>query len=52
MDKEKNMSPADVDTQFIDCCPVPEGEVSGEAHYEANLDAARVRKLAMGEDLN
>ena len=34
----------DVEAEFLDWCQVREGVVSGETHYKAILEAARVRK--------
>ena len=39
----------DVEVQFLDWCQVREETVSGEVHYKAVLDAARVRKRAFEE---
>ena len=33
----------DVKAQFLEWCQVREGQVSGDTHYRAILDAARVR---------
>ena len=37
----------DVETQFLDWYEVRQGVVSGETHYKAILDAARVRKRSL-----
>ena len=39
----------DVEAQFEDWYQVRKGQVSGETHYKAILDAARVRKQAFEE---
>ena len=42
------MDPAgDVEAQFLDWYQVREGQVSGETHYKAILDAARVSKRSL-----
>ena len=38
----------DVEAQFLDWYQCREGEVSGETHYKAILDAARVRAFEEG----
>ena len=44
------MDPAgDVEAQFLDWYQVREGQVSGETHYKAILDAARVSKRSFEE---
>ena len=39
----------DVETQFLDWYEVRQGVVSGETHYKAILEAARVRKRSLLE---
>ena len=41
----------DVETQFLDWYEVRQGVVSGETHYKAILDAARVRKRSLERGL-
>ena len=41
----------DVETQFLDWYEVRQGVVSGETHYKAILDAARVRKRSLESGL-
>ena len=41
----------DVEDQFLDWYQVRQGVVSGETHYKAILDAARVRKRSLERGL-
>ena len=41
----------DVEDQFLDWYEVRQGVVSGETHYKAILDAARVRKRSLERGL-
>ena len=41
----------DVEDQFLDWYEVRQGVVSGETHYKAILDAARVRKRSLKSGL-